>query len=93
MKTVKLSICLLCGIILSACTPRIEVAAPKEPITINMNVKIEHQITIKADNEVQTLLDSENTAGNQNKSERKSPVETGAAGPADPAGKLSGSND
>lgn len=25
---------------LAACTPRIEVAAPKEPITINMNVKI-----------------------------------------------------
>ncbi|TJE30287.1 YnbE family lipoprotein [Escherichia coli] len=23
---------------LAACTPRIEVAAPKEPITINMNV-------------------------------------------------------
>ncbi|MBK4255944.1 YnbE family lipoprotein, partial [Enterobacter hormaechei] len=28
--------------LLSGCTPRIEVAAPKEPITINMNVKIEH---------------------------------------------------
>ena len=27
---------------LAACTPRIEVAAPKEPITINMNVKIDH---------------------------------------------------
>ncbi len=26
---------------LVGCTPRIEVAAPKEPITINMNVKIE----------------------------------------------------
>lgn len=25
---------------LAACTPRIEVAAPKEPITINMNVKL-----------------------------------------------------
>ena len=25
---------------LVGCTPRIEVAAPKEPITINMNVKI-----------------------------------------------------
>ena len=34
---------------LVGCTPRIEVAAPKEPITINMNVKIEHEIIIKAD--------------------------------------------
>lgn len=28
---------------LVGCTPRIEVAAPKEPITINMNVKIEQR--------------------------------------------------
>ncbi|WP_220265779.1 YnbE family lipoprotein [Enterobacter sp. Colony194] len=42
--------------VLSGCTPRIEVAAPKEPITINMNVKIEHDINIKADKEVETLL-------------------------------------
>ena len=44
---------------LSGCTPRIEVAAPKEPITINMNVKIEHEINIKADKEIETLLQSE----------------------------------
>ena len=37
---------------LVGCTPRIEVAAPKEPITINMNVKIEHEIIIKADKDV-----------------------------------------
>lgn len=40
------------------CTPRIEVAAPKEPITINMNVKIEHEIHIKVDKDVETLLKS-----------------------------------
>lgn len=34
----------------------IEVAAPKEPITINMNVKIEHEIIIKADKDVEDLL-------------------------------------
>lgn len=45
---------------LAACTPRIEVAAPKEPITINMNVKIEHDINIKADKEVEALLDKQN---------------------------------
>lgn len=41
---------------LVGCTPRIEVAAPKEPITINMNVKIEHEIIIKADKDVEELL-------------------------------------
>lgn len=45
---------------LAACTPRIEVAAPKEPITINMNVKIEHDINIKAAKEVETLLEKQN---------------------------------
>ena len=40
--------------------PRIEVAAPKEPITLNMNVKIEHDINIKADKEVETLLEKQN---------------------------------
>ncbi|EMK8268159.1 YnbE family lipoprotein [Escherichia coli] len=43
---------------LAACTPHIEVAAPKEPITINMNVKIEHEIIIKADKDVEELLET-----------------------------------
>lgn len=43
---------------LAACTPRIEVAVPKEPITINMNVKIEHEIIIKADKDVEGLLET-----------------------------------
>lgn len=41
---------------LAGCVPRIEVAAPKEPITINMNVKIEHEIHIKVDKDVEALL-------------------------------------
>ncbi|NWA59274.1 YnbE family lipoprotein [Pantoea sp. B9002] len=41
---------------LISCVPRIEVAAPKEPITINMNVKIEHEIHIKVDKDVEALL-------------------------------------
>ncbi len=50
---------LACGtVLLSGCVPRIEVAAPKEPITINMNVKIEHEIHIKVDKDVETLLKS-----------------------------------
>ncbi|ELP1669782.1 YnbE family lipoprotein [Escherichia coli] len=43
---------------LVGCTLRIEVAAPKEPITINMNVKIEHEIIIKADKDVEELLET-----------------------------------
>jgi hypothetical protein len=48
--------CLPALALLSGCIPRIEVAAPKEPITINMNVKIEHEIHIKVDKDVEALL-------------------------------------
>ena len=46
------------SMLLAGCTPRIEIAASKEPITINMNVKIEHEIHIKVDKDVENLLKS-----------------------------------
>lgn len=53
----RISLLMPAGILLlSGCIPRIEVAAPKEPITINMNVKIEHEIHIKVDKDVEALL-------------------------------------
>ncbi|PNS13013.1 YnbE family lipoprotein [Mixta theicola] len=51
---------LACCLGLSGCVPRIEIAAPKEPITINMNVKIEHEIHIKVDKDVEALLKDQN---------------------------------
>jgi len=39
-----------------ACTPTVQMAAPKEPITVNLNVKIEHEIYIKVDKEVDDLF-------------------------------------
>lgn len=48
------------ALVLCGCVPRIEVAAPKEPITINMNVKIEHEIHIKVDKDVEALLKNNN---------------------------------
>ena len=40
-----------------ACTPKVAVEAPKEPITINMNIKIEHEIRVKVDKELDQLFD------------------------------------
>jgi YnbE-like lipoprotein len=37
------------------CTPRVEVAADK-PITINLNVKIDHEIRVKVDKELDQVL-------------------------------------
>ncbi|KPD02848.1 YnbE family lipoprotein [Moellerella wisconsensis] len=42
-------------LMLSGCL-RLEVATPDKPITINMNVKIEHEIQIKVDRQVEELL-------------------------------------
>ena len=42
----------LCALWLPACTPKVQVEAPKEPITINMNIKIEHEIRVKVDKEL-----------------------------------------
>ncbi|MGL4858377.1 MAG: YnbE family lipoprotein [Enterobacteriaceae bacterium] len=55
MSNWKVSVLLLFWPLLG-CVPRIEVATPKEPITINMNVKIEHEIRIKVDKDVEQLL-------------------------------------
>ncbi len=41
-----------------ACTPRVEVAAPDKPITINLNVKIDHEIRVKVDKELDQVLSS-----------------------------------
>ncbi|BEH14146.1 hypothetical protein MAALD49_15140 [Marinobacter shengliensis] len=39
-----------------ACTPTVQMAAPKEPITVNLNVKIQHEIYVKVDREVDELF-------------------------------------
>ena len=46
--------CLLLQV--AACTPTVQVNAPKEPITINLNVKIEHEIRVKVDKELYQLF-------------------------------------
>ncbi|WP_244186212.1 YnbE family lipoprotein [Xenorhabdus ishibashii] len=35
---------------------RLEVATPDKPININMNVKIEHEIHIKVDRQIEDML-------------------------------------
>ena len=37
------------ALLVAACRPTVEVKAPQEPITINMNIKIEHEVRIKVD--------------------------------------------
>jgi hypothetical protein len=58
MRITLTRIGILFGIVLFAiaCTPQVEVVAPKEPITINLNVKIEHEIRVKVDKELDSVF-------------------------------------
>lgn len=42
-----------------ACEPRIALEAPKEPITINLNIKIEQEVRIKVERDLEDLFKSE----------------------------------
>jgi YnbE-like lipoprotein len=54
------SVLAACGVALIACTPKaeVEIKAPTEPIVINLNVKIEHEIRVKVDKDVEHLIDN-----------------------------------
>jgi hypothetical protein len=43
--------------VLLACTPTVKVEPPDEPITINLNVNIKHEILVKVDKELDDLFD------------------------------------
>ena len=44
---------------LAACNPTVTVEAPKEPIEINLNVKIEHEIRLQVDRELEDLFEED----------------------------------
>lgn len=56
--TTKLACLTLCWLLISstACTPTVKVEASDKPIVINLNVKIEHEIRIKVDQELDALF-------------------------------------
>ena len=42
--------------VLGACQPTVKVEAPDKPIVINLNIKIEQEVRVKVDKEVENLL-------------------------------------
>ena len=46
-------------VFIAACTPTIRVQAPDKPIEINLNVKIEHEIRIRVDRDLDELFEDE----------------------------------
>jgi hypothetical protein len=48
--------CMALVLVMAGCSPTVRVEAPKEPITINLNVKIQHEIRVKVDKELDSVL-------------------------------------
>jgi hypothetical protein len=44
------------GIVATACTPQVKIVAPDKPIEINLNVKIDQEVRVKLDREVEDLI-------------------------------------
>jgi len=44
---------------LVGCTPTVKVEAPDKPIEINLNVKIEHEIRLQVDKELEGLFEED----------------------------------
>jgi len=42
--------------VIAACQPTVQVNAPEKPIVINLNVKIEHEVRVKLEKDVDDLL-------------------------------------
>ncbi len=43
--------------LLAACQPRVALEAPKDPIVINLNVKIEQEVRVKVEKDVESLFE------------------------------------
>ena len=46
------------GLALAACNPTVKVEAPDKPIVINLNVKIEQEVRVKVDKDVESLVNN-----------------------------------
>lgn len=57
----KLKIVLISGAVLAglaACQPKVEIVAPKDPIRIELNVKIDQEVRVRLDKDVEELISS-----------------------------------
>lgn len=55
----RLLIALATVALLAACTPTVKIEPPDKPIVINLNIKIEQEIRIKIEKDVEALFEDE----------------------------------
>ena len=52
------AILLLAAPVFAGCNPTVKVEAPDKPIVINLNVKIEQEVRVKVDKDVESLVNN-----------------------------------
>lgn len=55
-RSVFIAVALVAVGLTTGCTPTVQVAVPDKPITINLNVKIEHEVRVKVEKELEDVL-------------------------------------
>ncbi|MEK6596485.1 MAG: YnbE family lipoprotein [Pseudomonadota bacterium] len=50
-KKTVMAILILCGWAMTACAPTVKVETPQEPITINLNIRLDADIRVKLEEE------------------------------------------
>ena len=56
----------------AGCTPTVRVEAPKEPIVINLNVKIEQEVRVKVDRDVEVNAEPAAVGGESGQTTKRS---------------------
>lgn len=56
-RTVTLLIALACSFLFISCTShKVQVEAPEKPITINLNIKIDHEVRVKVEKDLEDVF-------------------------------------
>ena len=57
MKRIISSVAIVAAMLMAtACTPKVQIMAPDKPIEINLNVKIEQEIRVRLEKEIEDLI-------------------------------------
>jgi hypothetical protein len=56
MKPQRCGMSLITVLWMVGCSPTVKVEAPDKPIEINMNIKIEHEIRVKVEKDINQML-------------------------------------
>lgn len=61
MRVSPLILMPMLALALAACQPTVKVEAPDKPIEVNLNVKIEHEVRVKVDRELESTVFSKDS--------------------------------